>query len=112
MFTPIYGNHAKGMGKLVANRDVIGGLNNLEWIGPARCTRHARQKTIGFGWVGRHALCTVLLAVRQCLWLVWDFTAFHNAPSWRDAQFSSMILDIPGSRVQDLPYAVQVRFAV
>src|SRR5881296_274013 len=112
MFAPIYGNHAKSMSKLVANRDVLRGLDNLEWGRHVGRPRHARQKTIGFGWVGRHPRCTVLLLFRQSLWLVGDFTAFHNAESWRDAQLSSVILDIPGSRVQHLPYSVQVRFAV
>jgi len=96
-------------------------LKDLEGIGHVGRTRHTRQIALDL-WIGGQPAVGVLSLLRGGFGQVGDLVAFDDPFAGGNAErraerddralFRWMILDIPIGRIQRLPDAVQVRFAV
>src|SRR5882672_7779735 len=100
------------MRKLVPYGDDLAVLNDLKGEGHIRGTRHAWHVAVGFRQVCRRPVGKVLLLAFQCPRLIRKLIAVHNAPARWHTESGSMILNVPGSCIEDLPNPVEIWLAV
>ena len=110
MRIPVHINVANGVLILVQDGDFVGLLNDLKRMRHVRDARNSRKVALGFR-IERRAIVEVRLLSGQGRGLIRD-RSFHDTAPGGHTEARTVILEIPGSRVEHLPNALQVRLPI